>query len=249
MSSETDTSTPAPAETRARILAATARLIAQGGIQAATTRAVAAEAAVQPPTIYRLFGDKDGLLEAVAEQSMRDYVAKEGQRPAMDDPVTELREAWDIYIAFSLSQPAVFRLVFTPQSRPSSAFAAGQQMLLDRVRRVARAGRLRVTEERAVELIHAVGTGTALTLLQKPPRERQGLADAARQTIFAAILIQPLAAPQPEPSAAGAAAALRAELRDLPCLTPGERQLMDELLERIGRGTQRGPGGQCPTAC
>ncbi|WP_338419811.1 TetR family transcriptional regulator [Streptomyces klenkii] len=36
-----------------------------------TTRAVAAAAGVQAPAIYRLFGDKDGLLEAVAEQRLR----------------------------------------------------------------------------------------------------------------------------------------------------------------------------------
>jgi AcrR family transcriptional regulator len=36
------------------------------GRRAVTTRAVAAGAGVQAPTIYRLFGDKDGLLDALA---------------------------------------------------------------------------------------------------------------------------------------------------------------------------------------
>ena len=52
---------------RARIVAAAAELIASGGREAATTRAVAAAAGVQAPTIYRLFGDKRGLLNAAAE--------------------------------------------------------------------------------------------------------------------------------------------------------------------------------------
>jgi AcrR family transcriptional regulator len=49
-----------------------------------TTRSVALAAGVQPPTIYRLFGDKDGLLDAVAEHGFAHYAAN--KRPA--DPIT-----------------------------------------------------------------------------------------------------------------------------------------------------------------
>ena len=40
-----------------------------------TTRGVAEAAGVQAPAIYRFFGDKDGLLEAVAEHVMATYVS------------------------------------------------------------------------------------------------------------------------------------------------------------------------------
>ena len=53
--------------TRERIVACAAELLTRGGREALTTRAVASAAEVQQPTIYRLFGDKEGLLEAVAE--------------------------------------------------------------------------------------------------------------------------------------------------------------------------------------
>ena len=43
------------------------RLLAAGGRDAVSTRAVAAAAGTQAPTIYRLFGDKDGLLAAVVD--------------------------------------------------------------------------------------------------------------------------------------------------------------------------------------
>ncbi|WP_328341958.1 helix-turn-helix domain-containing protein [Micromonospora sp. NBC_00421] len=43
------------------------RLVTWGGARAVTTRGVAERARVRAPTIYRLFGDKDGLVEAVAE--------------------------------------------------------------------------------------------------------------------------------------------------------------------------------------
>ena len=52
---------------RDRILAEAVDLLARGGREALTTRAVAAAAGVQAPTISRLFGDKQGLVDAVAE--------------------------------------------------------------------------------------------------------------------------------------------------------------------------------------
>ena len=221
-----------PANARERILAAAAALLASGGSEAATTRAVAAAAGVQAPTLYRLFGDKDGLLAAVAEQVMADYVAAKDRAAAEDDAVVELRRGWDDYIGFGLSHPAVFTLISGPSRPVSSASAAGLAVLARRVHRVARAGRLRVTEKRAVDLIHACGTGTVLTLIAKPPDARDDLAIAAREAVMAAILDEP----RPETSAATAmATGLRASLPDIPDLTPGERHLLDELLQRIAR--------------
>ena len=230
---ETDSIPEEPANARERILAAAAALVASGGSEAATTRAVAAAAGVQAPTLYRLFGDKDGLMAAVAEQVMTAFVAAKAQTAAEDDPVLELRLGWDDYIAFGLSHPAIFALM-NSATKPglSSATAAGLAVLARRVHRVARAGRLRVTEERAVDLIHACGTGAVMALIAKPPDARDDLAAAAREAVMAAILDEP----RPETGAATAmATGLRATLQDLPDLTPGERHLLDELLQRIAR--------------
>lgn len=228
---ETDAGAEEPANARERILAAAAALLASGGTEAATTRAVAAIAGVQAPTLYRLFGDKDGLLAAVAEQVMSAFVAAKALAAADDDPVLELRRGWDDYVAFGLSHPAVFALM-TSAVKPgrTAATAAGLAVLARRVHRVARAGRLRVTEERAVDLIHACGTGTVLALIAKPAEARDDLAAAARDAVMAAILDEPR-------SEAGTTAAmatgLRASLQDIVGLTPGERYLLDELLQRI----------------
>ena len=54
------------ADTRERILDAAAELLVSGGTDGVSTRAVAAAAGVQAPTLYRLFGDKQGLLEAAS---------------------------------------------------------------------------------------------------------------------------------------------------------------------------------------
>src|SRR6476469_4424604 len=104
------------ADNRMRIVAVAARLLQEDGPLAVTTRGVADAAGVQPPTIYRLFGDKDGLLEAVAEQVMATYVSAKAEivkaASAADvDPLDELRSGWEMQIDFGVANPAVFRLL------------------------------------------------------------------------------------------------------------------------------------------
>ena len=98
--------------------------------------------------------------------------------------------------------------------------------------RVAVAGRLRVPEARAVALIHAAGTGALVTLLALPAEQRDpALADALYAAVAGAVLV---AAPAGDDDATtGAAVTLRAAAGQLDELTPGERGLLAELLDRI----------------
>lgn len=220
-------------DARSRILAAAAELVAAGGGEAATTRAVAAAASVQAPTIYRLFGDKDGMLDAVAEQTLANFVADKARAAPNSDPIDDLRQGWETYVAFGLANPTVFALMNARPGQPSRAAAAGLAVLRDRVRRLARSGRLRVGEDRATDLIHAMGTGTVFTLLEKPKAERVGLSEAVRDIALAAVLGDPPTLPAATPSLA--ASSLRKSLDTVSILTPGERQLLGELLDRIAR--------------
>ena len=219
-----------PLDTRARIIAAATELIASGGNDAATTRAVATAAGVQAPTIYRLFGDKNGLLEAVAEQVLTAFIVAKGSRVPSNDPVADLLQGWDDYIAFGVANPAIFEIMnVNPAGRMSTATTAGIAILRERVRRVARAGRLSLSEELATDIIHAGGLGTVLTLLAKPADGRAGFALAARDAIMSLVI-------RGSPSTSGVAAmasGLRANLDDLAQLSPGERHLLGELLQRI----------------
>ena len=77
---------------RQRIVEAAAALLHDHGAAALTTRGVAQAAGVQAPTIYRLFGDKDGLLDALAEHVMATYVAARATAVPTDaDPVDQVR--------------------------------------------------------------------------------------------------------------------------------------------------------------
>jgi hypothetical protein len=108
---------------------------------------------------------------------------------------------------------------------------AGLEVLRARVGRVAAAGRLRVTERRAVELIHAAGTGAVLTLLALPPQDRDpGLADAMYDAVTRSILTDAPALAQDD--AAAAAVAFRTVVPRLTRLTGAERALLSQWLDR-----------------
>src|ERR1700733_9646637 len=219
-------------ETRENLVQVAARLLREQGAAAVTTRAVALAAGVQAPAIYRLFGDKDGLLDAVAEHVLAAYVAGKALTAGSGDPLADLRAGWDMQIGFGLANAALFGLLPDPgRGARSPAGAAGLEVLRARVRRVAAAGRLRGPARRAREPIPAAGTGAVLTLLSMEPQDRDpGLADAMYDAVMRSILSD-----APSPAAGGttaAAVAFRTVVPDLPHLTDTERALMAEWLGR-----------------
>lgn len=231
-------SVPAPTDTRTRIVAAAARRLGELGPDAVTTRGVAEDAGVQAPTIYRLFGDKDGLLEAVAEHVLDAWVdAKTAAVAAAEadgaDPVEDLRASWDAQMEFSLAHPAVFRLLHD-SGRASPAALRGQQVLAQRVHRVAASGRLRVPEERAVALVHGAGVGAVHLLLAAPPSERDlSLADDLRDAVLARILIDAPAPDRADGDRVAVVNAFRAVVPGLDALTEAERALLGQWVERV----------------
>ncbi|MEV0131655.1 TetR/AcrR family transcriptional regulator [Dactylosporangium sp. NPDC050688] len=234
--------------TRERIVEAAAALLDEGGREAISTRAVSAAAGVQAPTIYRLFGDKQGLLDAVASHGFVSYLDGKMSLGHSEDPVEDLRRGWDLHVGFGLAHPAVYTLIYG-EPRPgveSPAARAAAEVLAGQVRRIAAAGRLRVSEERAAHLIHAAGCGLTLTLIALPPQQRDpALSVLARESILAAVTSDPPpaaggAAPAGgvvgADAVAGAAGALRTALPEVTVLSGAERALLDEWLMRIAKG-------------
>jgi hypothetical protein len=100
---------------------------------------------------------------------------------------------WETYLDFGLANP-------------------GLEVLRARVRRVAAAGRLRVPEDRAVELSHAV-------------------ADAMFEAVVRSVVAGATSAPAGD--AATAAVALRSRVDELTVLRAAERTLLADWLDRI----------------
>lgn len=225
-------------DTRSRIIEAAATLLRDGGPPAVTTRGVAQSAGVQAPAIYRLFGDKDGLLEAVAEHVLAEWVATKALIVATAeaeglDPVDDLRAGWSAQVEFGMKNPALFRLLSDPtRATGSAAASSGKRVLESRIHRVAEAGRLRVPEKRAVGLFQTAGVGVVTTLLAAPAAERDpGLAEAALDAVLAQILTDRPAVAHDGPLAA--VVAVRATAPRLAALSASERLLLTEWLDRV----------------
>ena len=218
--------------TRLRILDAALSLTHAEGPQAATTRAVAAAASVQVPTIYRLFGDKQGMLDAVAEHGLAAYFASKAERTPDPDPVEEMRHGWDHHVAFGLANPGLFALMTSNPRSPAAA--EGLRTLRNRIRAIAAAGRLRTSEERAASMMHACCVGVVLTLVAGGKTDPGDLSYAAREAILTAITTD--AADVAPATQQTSAAALRTTLDRPATLSKGELALLDELLERLSKG-------------
>ncbi|WP_406237411.1 TetR/AcrR family transcriptional regulator [Nocardia sp. NBC_01009] len=218
---------------RQRVIEAAADLLEHAGRGAVTTRAVADAAGLQPPAIYRLFGDKDGLLEAVAEYGFAKFVAGKHVDPDPADPIEDLRAGWDLAVEFGLSNPALYSLMYSePAGTESAAFQAGLQILRGRVRRLAAGGWLRVDERLAAGIIHATGRGAVLTWLSVPEANRDpALLTALREAMVTAVTNEHPALQDTGP--ASAARALRATLPEETTLTTAEQQLLREWLDRL----------------
>ncbi|MCM2423785.1 TetR/AcrR family transcriptional regulator [Streptomyces sp. RKAG293] len=154
---------------RERILEATAELLATKDALAISTRAICDRAKVGMPEIYRQFGDKEGLLTAVADIGFERFLANKRRNPLTDDPVADLRTAWDSHVAFALGNPHLYRLMFTPTgSAKPQAIKEAQALLLSVVERCREAGRLRTTPELAGQSILSANVGVCLMALSFP---------------------------------------------------------------------------------
>jgi hypothetical protein len=128
-------------------------------------------------------------------------------------------------------------------ARTGEQSAAGREtagILHAMITRVAAAGRLRLSVERAAQLVHSTSVGITLTLIATPPEQRDpGLSVLARETVLRAITTDT------SPAETGVdsdittrAVALRVALQAAPpeqltTLTDAERTLLAEWLNRL----------------
>lgn len=73
--------------------------------------------------LYRLFGDNQGLLDALATYGFHAYLSQKHLLAPASDPVEALRAGWDLHIDFGLTSPAVYLLMYA-ESRPGKTSPA-----------------------------------------------------------------------------------------------------------------------------
>lgn len=222
---------------RDRILRAGLELLAGGGQEAVSTRAVAARAGVQQPTLYRMFSDKQGLLAALATYGFEQYVASKHQAHARTGSLIEdLRAGWDNHVTFGLEQPHLYILMYAGGAAGELSAPAKEayQALLTAMHQVAETGALRVPADLAAHMIQSAARGVTLRLIgnQDDGPARDELSPHVRDAILAAILTE--TPDSPAGSLAARALALNAALGEAgDILTESETALLQEWLRRL----------------
>ncbi|MGW2723527.1 TetR/AcrR family transcriptional regulator [Streptomyces sp. NPDC001492] len=229
-------------DAREKILEAATDLLAKAPVADVSTRAVCEAAGVGAPMLYRLFGDKAGLLAAVVDRGFEEYLAsKRAARPS-DDPVADLRSGWDNHMRFALEHPNHYRLMYSPElTAPPAAAQEAHALLHGILERCAAAGRLTVPPALATQMIMSANVGAALSMLTRPEQYPDAqFAERLRDSVLDS-LTRPAGPGEPgEPDGAVpvAAATLAARLRaaQSPVFTPAESALLEQWLDKLSAG-------------
>lgn len=207
------------------------------------TRAVCEAVGVGPPVLYRLFGDKQGLLRALVDYGFERYLSIKRSAVPSARPADDLRAGWDAHVAFAIAHPAVYRLMYSPAftSLPHAASDA-LSLLRDLLNRCAAAGLLRVDADEAAQAIMAANVGVALSLLTQPAKyDDPDLSRRVRDAVLAGVLVEANPAPEPEGGQVAAGArTLAAALTSAPpedVLDSAELALLQRWLARLSRPT------------
>jgi AcrR family transcriptional regulator len=99
--------------TREALLDAAEALLAAGGIEAVSVRAVADEAGVSTRAVYTVFGSMPALVNALAARGFALLADLVEAAPATDDPLHDLVGVGvDGFRAFAVQRPHLFRVTF-----------------------------------------------------------------------------------------------------------------------------------------
>jgi AcrR family transcriptional regulator len=136
-----------PQDLRAAVLAASLELIEQEGLEALSMREVARRAGVSHQAPYHHFGDREGILVALAEEGFRRMTAEMAKALAkVEEPQERLLAAGTTYVLFALRNPAFFKVMFRSELAPIERHDAAQEqaqtcfgLLVSTVAEVARA--------------------------------------------------------------------------------------------------------------
>lgn len=177
-----------------RILDAALALSAASGVQHLTMDAVARRARVGRMTVYRRFGDKDRLLDALAVREGRRCLAELDAASSPDDPVeeqvaagfaTSLRIAREHPLLGRLARVEPHSVLDALSADGGALFAMARAYLAERLRASQRAGVLGpVDVEESAELLVRLAFSFVLIEESVLPLDDEGrLRDVARRLI------------------------------------------------------------------
>ena len=111
-------------------------MIASQGEHSLSLRTLATEAGTTTSAVYSLFGGKEALVSAVAEEGFRRFAKTLERVPPTEDPRADLLSLGLAYREYALAEPHFYRVMFSrphpPESQPANTTF---EVLRDAVRR------------------------------------------------------------------------------------------------------------------
>ncbi len=153
---------------RAALLQAAADMVAESGLEAASTRALARRVGVAPSAVFRHFKDKRALFTAYAADGFRRLAitVAEARAETGSSPAKQLAAMARAYLTFAFEHPGWFRVMFRADQIDAADpdLAAAREMLYAALRR----GALRIgsRDSDVAVLVHATVHGLATLALE-----------------------------------------------------------------------------------
>lgn len=128
-------------ELRQALMSAALEVIARNGLTGLSLRQLAREAGVSHGAPAHHFGDRQGLITALATSGYRLLIGEllEALKKAPEDSIARLRATGIAYVRFAINNPAYFEVMFRPELHRESdpelkkSFAEARQILRDAV--------------------------------------------------------------------------------------------------------------------
>ena len=181
-------------DTRERILAVATELLAEKGPTRTSTRAICLAAGVTAPTLYHHFKTKDRLFEAVVADGFRRFMEGKAQATAREDALENLRGGFDQYVAFAVSNPSLYAVIFdrTNAERLPKGAEQAYGMLTHLLSKAEEGRGLRVGTELAAQAVWAAAHGVASLLISRPAFGwDDALVATAREAVLGAVVADP----------------------------------------------------------
>ena len=133
-------------------------------------RDIARKVGMQPPSLYSYFDSKNSIYDAMYAQGCQQFVDAEPWGEMTGEPLDDLRLIVHYFVGFCAADPARYQLLFQrtiPGFEPSpESFAISQASLGRLGEQLERCG---ITDQRALDLFSALGTGLADQQISNDP--------------------------------------------------------------------------------
>lgn len=110
---------PTREERRSLLLDAAVEAIRDIGAGASMEQ-LAKQGGVTKPILYRHFGDRDGLVDAIGQRYASHLIARLGTTLESGEPIELLRQTIDSYLAFLEEDPALYEFLIHQAPRPGA---------------------------------------------------------------------------------------------------------------------------------